>query len=264
MPYPDRHPQVNSSPHISVLRDEQTRITSERGGSVLDKNATVYPARATQLRWSVSCVKAWLRPSLTLVTLMTLVVIAMTSLITADRVEAQELNLLDKPRGLYLGVRPGEQTYAPGKKLKPTGGVVKITWVGFQARGNRGRVFIQSDSPPIYEFSQSRPKKVIIDFPNARLHTRNDARSLDTAYFPTVVRSVKAKQIFKSIVRVSITLREPARYTVKKDKQFLHLLFDPPKKPINVLAEIEKESENAAKRQGGTVIYRSRQRRRIE
>jgi hypothetical protein len=261
MPYPDRHPQVNSSPHISVLRDQKTRVISEREGSAFNKSVTAYPSPRTQLRWTLLCVKTWTRSSLTLVML---IAIAMTSLITVDGADAQELNLLDKPRGLYLGVRPGEQTYAPGKKLKPTGGVVKITWVGFQARGSRGRVFIQSDSPPIYEFSQSRPKKVIIDFPNARLHTRNDARSLDTAYFPTVVRSVKAKQIFKSIVRVSITLREPARYTVKKDKQFLHLLFDPPKKPINVLAEIERESENAAKRQGGTVIYRSRQRRQIE
>ena len=167
---------------------------------------------------------------------------------------SEEDDLLSKPRGLYLGVRPGEQNFAPGKELEPTQGLQRIVWVGFQNRKDRARVFVQTDAPPLFEIAESDPKTVIVDFPNARLHTSNEARTLDVGYFPTVVRSIRARQVSKNLVRLVVRLRSPARYRKKTDAKFLHLIFDPPKEPIDVIAEQEKEAESRAK-QGATLEY---------
>ena len=166
----------------------------------------------------------------------------------------EEEEMLSKPRGLYLGVRPGEQNFAPGKELKPKEGLQRIIWVGFQNRRERARVFVQTDAPPLFEVAESGPKTVIIDFPNARLHTRNEGRTIDAGYFPTVVRSIKARQVSKNLVRLVIRLRTPSRYRKKTDSKFLHLIFDPPKEPIDVIAEQDREAEIRAK-SGGTIEY---------
>ena len=60
----------------------------------------------------------------------------------------------------------------------------------------------------------------------------------------------------RSVVRLTIKLREPARYQLKRDKNLLYLIFDPPKAPIDVLAEMEREAEELAKREGGTAVYK--------
>jgi hypothetical protein len=161
--------------------------------------------------------------------------------------ESQQEDLLSAPRSLYLGVKPGEQNYAPGKNLNPEGDVQRVVWIGFQVRRDRAQVFIQTDSRPIFEIAESNPLRVVIDFPNARLHTPNEGRTLDAAFFPTVVRSLKARQISRNLVRLVIRLREPARYRKKTDAKFLHLLFDPPKEPIDVIAEYEQEVDQRMK-----------------
>jgi hypothetical protein len=167
-------------------------------------------------------------------------------------------DLLNGPRPEYLGVRPGVTNYAPGKRVKAKPGEQVITWVGFQAKGDRAKVFIQVNKAPIYEVASSRPDQVILDFPSARLHTRNDMSELDTGFFPTVVRSVRSYQVGQQLVRVTIRLREPARYRIKKDEQFLYLYFDPPREPIDVLAEREKELERMAPQEGNVVELRQR------
>ena len=170
--------------------------------------------------------------------------IVMLSFISNTYAEpSEEELLLSKPRGLYLGVKPGEQNYAPGKELNATEGLQRIVWVGFQTRRDRAQIFVQTDAPPLFEVVESDPRTVVIDFPNARLHTKNEGRTLDVGYFPTVVRSLRARQVSKNLVRLVIRLRTPSRYRKKTDSKFLHLLFDPPKEPIDVIAEQEREAE---------------------
>lgn len=167
-------------------------------------------------------------------------------------------DLLTTPRGLYLGVKPGEVQYAPGKQLTSDGGVQRVTWVGFQARRDRAQIFIQTDSRPIFEIAESNALKVVIDFPNARLHTPNEARTLDTSFFPTVVRSVKARQVSRNLVRLVVRLREPARYRKQTDAKFLHLIFDPPREPIDVIAEHERELDERMKNTAAVEYKRSK------
>lgn len=182
-------------------------------------------------------------------------IIGFTSLGFAQN--SEEEDLLKKPRGLYLGVRPGEQNFAPGKELEVSeDGVQRVVWVGFQSRRNRAQIFVQTDSPPLFEIAESNSKTVIVDFPNARLHTKNEGRELDVSYFPTVVRSIRTRQVSKNLVRMVIRLRTPSRYRKKTDSKFLHIIFDPPKEPIDVIAEKDKEIERRVKA-GAVVEYQA-------
>lgn len=199
------------------------------------------------MRWGLSCACLFVSLSSQLVS-------------AQDSVEIDS-NVLDAPRPDYLGVRPGVNNYAPGKRLKAEPGKQVITWIGFQAKGDRGRVFIQMNTTPIYEVATSSLDQVIIDFPSAVLHTRNEQNELDTGFFPTVVRSVRSSQVGKQLVRLFIKLREPARYRLKKDDQFLYLYFDPPREPVDVLAEREREIEAMAPREGNISELK---RRRVE
>ena len=177
------------------------------------------------------------------------VAVSLTLLLVAQSALAQEDSYSLEDREPYSGVNPTLRNFAPGKTVKSVEGQQKITWVGFQAQGDRAHVFIQSDQPPLYEISKSSDDRVLIDFPSATLHTRNDMRTLDTSFFPTMVRYVKATQVSRSIVRITIKLRRSSTgYKVKKDKEMLHFFFNPPKAPIDVLEERERELEEAAKR----------------
>lgn len=130
----------------------------------------------------------------------------------------------------------------------------QITWVGFQAMKDIGKIFIQGNRSLLYEVASSNAKQVILDFPNTKLQTRNDARSLDTRYFPTAVLSIQAKQVLQSLVRVTIQLREKVKYQIKKDQKFLYLVFDPPRYPVDLQIEVNKQRHESENREE-TAIY---------
>ena len=148
-------------------------------------------------------------------------------------------------RPLYLGVTPGQKYLKDKGRQSNQMGLLKITWVGFQQLGERGKVFVQTSAPPVYKVVASAADRLIIDFPAARLHTKNDARSIDTGFFPTVVRRVKATQYNRDTVRLTIKLRRPSPYQLTQDARFLHILFAPPEEPIDVISEREKELDDA-------------------
>ena len=131
--------------------------------------------------------------------------------------------------GPYLGVQPGAQDQAPGKaKVQSRGALRYVTWVGFQMAGQGGRVFIQSTEPAVYDMVPGTPDEVIIELTDTRLHSKNDARLLDTGWFPTAVLSVKAVQRTKSITRVTIKLREIVGYDLRQEGNYIFLDFRPP------------------------------------
>ncbi len=148
-----------------------------------------------------------------------------------DTAKSTEVNRL----GPYLGVQPGAQDQAPGKsQVRSRGAVRLITWVGFQMAGQGGRVFIQSTEPATYDIVPGNPDEVIIELSNARLHSKNDGRLLDTAWFPTAVLSVKAVQKKKSITRVTIKLREIVGYDLRQEGNYIFLDFRPPQGNLTV------------------------------
>ena len=133
--------------------------------------------------------------------------------------------------GPYLGVQPGAQDQAPGKyQLRSKGALQTVTWVGFQMAGQGGRVFVQTTEPALYEIVPGDPNEVVLELRNARIHSKNDTRLLETGWFPTAVTSVKANQKKGSVVRVTIKLREIVGYDLRQEGNYVFLDFRPPQK----------------------------------
>ena len=134
--------------------------------------------------------------------------------------------------GPYLGAQPGQQDVAPNtKKVRARAGNRVLTWVGFQMVGQGGRVFIQSNEPPVYSVVQGQPNEVILEFPDTKLHSKNDGRKLETGWFPTAVAWVDAERQ-KGSVRVTVKLREVVGYDLRQQGNYLFLDFRPPTQPI--------------------------------
>ncbi|MEE2787975.1 MAG: AMIN domain-containing protein [Myxococcota bacterium] len=132
-------------------------------------------------------------------------------------------------KGPYLGVQPGTQDVAPNTKdARSKGAIRRVTWVGFQMRGQGGRVFIQSTEPAAYDIAPSPPNQIIVNLPNSRLNTRNDRRPLDTGWFPTAVSSVRAVQRKNNVTEVTISLRQVVGYDLRQEGNYIFLDFRPP------------------------------------
>lgn len=135
--------------------------------------------------------------------------------------------------GPYLGVQPGMKDLAPGKATVRSKGAIRVvTWVGFQMAGQGGRVFVQSTEPPEYTLVPGEPNQVILELTDARLHSQNDGRPLETGWFPTAVSRVDARQLKGNKVRVTIDLREVVGYDLRQEGNYLFLDFRPPTGPI--------------------------------
>jgi len=130
--------------------------------------------------------------------------------------------------GPYLGVQPGLKDVAPGKEnIKARGALRVLTWVGFQMQGSGGRVFIQTSEPAVYSIVASDPTEVVLEFPETRVQSPNDARALDTSYFPTAIVSIEARAA-KGLARVVVRLREVVGYDLRQEGNYLYLDFRPP------------------------------------
>ncbi len=133
--------------------------------------------------------------------------------------------------GPYLGIQPGVRDIAPGKiDVKGKGALRVLTWVGFQMLGG-GRVFVQTTEAPVYTLMPSASDEVVLELTDTRLQSRNDARKLETGWFPTAVLWVKADQT-KNVTRVTIKLREIVGYDLRQEGNYLMLDFRPPMQPI--------------------------------
>lgn len=151
----------------------------------------------------------------------------------APKTRKKKQSEAERRDGPYLGVSPGARDTAPGKtKVRSRGAFRYVTWVGFQMVGRGGRVFIQSTEPPVYNLVPGASDEVIVELVDSRLHSTNDARKLETGWFPTAVLSVDADQHRRNVTRVVIKLREVVGYDLRQEGNYLFLDFRPPTKPI--------------------------------
>ena len=157
-----------------------------------------------------------------------LVVAAVAGSAQAARAESAPRPAGPTRSGPYLGVQPGLNDVAPGKEnVKARGALRVVTWVGFQMQGPGGRVFIQTTEPAVYSIVASDPNEVVLEFPDTRVQSSNDARPLDTSWFPSAVTSVEARTA-KGLAQVVVRLREVVGYDLRQEGSYLYLDFRPP------------------------------------
>jgi hypothetical protein len=131
--------------------------------------------------------------------------------------------------GNYHGVAPGgsktDPPHAPRKKNP-----IRVTWTGFQMKAEGGsRVFVQLTSEAPYQVTDA-PGGLHVVIKGARLHLRNNARPLDTHFFATPVKSIRAAEKGGEVMLMIETKGKAAhaeRIEAAGGYQFLMIDFPP-------------------------------------
>src|SRR5205814_4577280 len=107
----------------------------------------------------------------------------------------------------YVGVVPGADAKNPLPRAKTA--PPRLIWSGFQSVEGGSRVFFQTNKPVTFDVGkqphEGKPGTVSVFLRNCRIHLRNNARHLDTRFFPTPVEGVTAVQRRKDVeLRISL------------------------------------------------------------
>lgn len=143
----------------------------------------------------------------------------------------------DRPADEYAGVEPGEAEPPPAaaraerqRQRRPRPASI-LTWPGFTPRpGGGSRFFVQTTDPVVPEVRVERDR-VVLRFPNTRIHVRNSARWLETRFFDTPVLRARLVRDGRDMTFV-LHLRSPATPRVSSapssDGRFHYVYIDFP------------------------------------
>lgn len=124
----------------------------------------------------------------------------------------------------------------PAAAEREAGKAQLIEEIGFLQTGDGSRVFVRTRGAPRFSVAEGGDKLVELRLDNARLKNRNDARALDTSFFPSAVVSVTPRRQGPEYL-LEIRLREKVAYQQKVEGDLLALDFARPASAPGALAE---------------------------
>ena len=103
-----------------------------------------------------------------------------------------------------------------------------VNWIGFQQLADASRVFVRTTEPAKFKIDNSQPNMVVVMLQNTRIPIRNNRRPLDTRYFDSPVRYIRAKVIEgpSASVRIEILLRDKVPFQQVQNDNVLSLFFE--------------------------------------
>lgn len=133
------------------------------------------------------------------------------------------------PDKMYRGVIPGTRDEVSHlikarEKAADRSNRNAVTWVGFQANDKSTRVFFQTGRESNYDLGQA-DGAVTVTFNDTRLSARNFGRFIDTSFFNRNVTRIEVKQVDKSTVVATISLRRSEQPDVDRSGNYLYLDF---------------------------------------
>lgn len=146
---------------------------------------------------------------------------------------------IDQPANkMYKGIIPGEreevdhlkQDREEGKSpTKPN----RLTWIGFQPKEDKTRVFIQMARQADYSVSREDDgKRIVLTLENAKVTAGNFRRHIDTRYFGRTVQRIDTKVVGDRTIELHISLAAPKSPSVeaKEDYLYVDFAYDNPEK----------------------------------
>jgi hypothetical protein len=131
----------------------------------------------------------------------------------------------------YTGVTPGSDVLPEGIAAAPGQGAL-VTWPGFQMLAEGGsRVFVQTSTEVTPELKRDGLDGWSLTLPGVKLPEGNARRPLDTHYFNTPVKAVRALHRGKGVA-VLLDMRAKLTPTVRTERAsngyfFVYLEFPP-------------------------------------
>jgi hypothetical protein len=102
-----------------------------------------------------------------------------------------------------------------------------IRELGFKQLAVGSSVFMRLSRPPQFRIVESRDTLLVIELPNTIVERKNDARSLDTSFFPGAVATITPRRRGTSTV-VEIVLKEKVAHRQRVEGDTLSVEFDRP------------------------------------
>lgn len=99
-----------------------------------------------------------------------------------------------------------------------------VTWIGFQAKEDATRVFFQTGRESSYDLGQA-DGAVTVTFNDTRLSASNFGRFIDTSFFNRNVTRIEVKQVNKTTVVATISLRSFEQPDIDRSGNYLMLDF---------------------------------------
>ncbi len=133
------------------------------------------------------------------------------------------------PDKMYRGVIPGTRDEVSHltkarDKASDRSNRNAVTWVGFQANPNATRVFFQTGRESSYDLSEAGGA-LKVTFSDTKLSARNFGRFIDTSFFNRNVTRIEVKQVNKTTVVATISLRQFEQPDVDRNGNYLYLDF---------------------------------------
>lgn len=133
------------------------------------------------------------------------------------------------PDKMYRGVIPGTRDEVSHlnrakEKASDRSNRNQVTWVGFQANPESTRVFFQTGRESNYDVGQSADG-LTVTFSDTRLSAGNFGRFIDTSFFNRNVTRIDVKQVDRTTVVATISLRTSERPNVDRRGNYLYLDF---------------------------------------
>jgi hypothetical protein len=128
---------------------------------------------------------------------------------------------------MYRGVIPGTRdSVSHLEKAAQQGktGANELLWIGFQAREQSTRVFVQTAREANYSMDTNAEGAVVLTFTNTKLSARNFARFIDTSFFNRNVTRIESKKKGTDVI-VTISLRSSERPQVNTTEKYVYLEF---------------------------------------
>lgn len=133
------------------------------------------------------------------------------------------------PDQMYRGVIPGTRDEVSHlsraqSQASDSSNRNALTWVGFQATDDTTRVFFQTgrSASPDLSVDGSQLK---VTFNDTRLSARNFGRFIDTTFFNRNVTRIEVKQVDRTTVVATISLRESEQPSVDRSGNYVYLNF---------------------------------------
>ena len=103
---------------------------------------------------------------------------------------------------------------------------LEVRELGFQSTAEGSRVFVRTSAPPRFTISQEGERVVRVELPDTAIGHPNNARPLDTQFFPGAVAAVTTARRGRTTV-LEIALREQVAYSQRVEGETLSIDFAP-------------------------------------
>jgi hypothetical protein len=160
-----------------------------------------------------------------------------------DQEGEEQPDMFDQPADkIYRGVIPGARDQVDHLEQEASGAsgssLNRLTWIGFQPKDDKSRIFLQFARSPEYSVSRRDDGKTIaVKLDRTQVAAGNFRRQIDTRFFERAIRRIDTEVTGSETVELLIRLEEQKSPSIETDGNYLYVDFSYEKPKSNESGE---------------------------